>query len=202
MVFFFKFISIVLHPLLMCTYFFLLLMYGLPAILLPARPSRWIILLIFVTTFALPAANFLFLRLTGSISSLTLPQRRQRLLPFVFISAVYVFVTVMFYWKFPIPNLLKLMAIITTLTISATVITFFYKISVHSLSIWGAIGMLLPLNRMSEENLLLVPTAIAILLAGLVMTSRLALNAHTPNEVMVGGVVGFACGFFGMVLFF
>lgn len=191
-----------LHPLLMCTYLFLLLMYGLPSILLPARPSSWIMLLIFVTTFALPAANFLFLRLTGSISNLALPQRRQRLLPFVFISAVYVFVTVMFYWKFPIENMLKLMVIITSLSVLATAATFFYKISIHSLSIWGAIGMLLPLNRVSEENLLLVPTAIAILLAGLVMTSRLALNAHTPREVMMGSIMGFAFGFFGMILLF
>lgn len=191
-----------LHPLLMCTYFFLLLMYGLPVILLPARPSWWIILLIFITTFALPVANFLFLKFTGSVADLTLPQRRERLLPFGFISAVYVFVTVMFYWKFPIPNLIKLLVIVTALVVMATVVTFFYKVSVHSLSIWGAIGMLLPLNRVSEENLLLVPTAIAILLAGLVMTSRLALNAHTPREVMMGSVLGFAVGFFGMILLF
>ena len=199
---FYKLISIVLHPLLMCTYFFLLLMYGLPVILLPARPSWWIILLIFITTFALPVANFLFLKFTGSVADLTLPQRRERLLPFGFISAVYVFVTVMFYWKFPIPNLIKLLVIVTALVVMATVVTFFYKVSVHSLSIWGAIGMLLPLNRVSEENLLLVPTAIAILLAGLVMTSRLALNAHTPREVMMGSVLGFAVGFFGMILLF
>ena len=202
MTFVYKLISIVLHPLLMCTYFFLLLMYGLPSILLPARPSWWMILLIFITTCALPVANFLFLRLTGSVTDLTLPHRRQRLLPFIFIAVVYVFVTIMFYWKFPILNLLKLMTIITTLTIVATVITFFYKVSVHSLAVWGAIGMLLPLNRMSEENLLLVPTAGAILLAGLAMTSRLALNAHTPREVMLGGVVGLACGFFGLILLF
>lgn len=190
------------HPLLMTTYLFLLVTYFLPVILQPARPSIWIIVLIFITTFALPAVNFLLLKLTGSISDLTLPDRSQRILPFVFVSVIYVFVTVMFYWKFPIPNLLKLMGIVSVMVVFATVVTFFYKISIHSLSIWGAIGMMLPMNKISEADSLLIPTLFVIVVAGIVMSSRLVLNAHTPRQVMVGAVSGFAIGFFGMVGFF
>ena len=195
-------ISVVFHPLLMTTYFFLLVAYFLPVVLQPAQPSLWIILLIFVTTFALPAVNFLMLRLTGSIRDLNMPNRHQRILPFIFISAIYVFVTVMFYWKFPIPNLVRLMAIISLMVVISTVITLFYKISVHGLAIWGMVGMLLPMNKVSEIKSLLVPTVILIVIAGLVMSSRLALNAHTPREVMAGSVMGFAIGFFGMIILF
>lgn len=190
------------HPLLMTTYLFLLLLYYLPVMLQPIKPSLWIILLIFVTTFALPAINFVMLRLTGSIRDLTMPQRGQRILPFIFISVIYVFVTLMFYWKFPVPNLLKLMSIISALLVFATIVTFFYKISVHSLAMWGAIGMLLPMNKVSEENTLLIPTAIVIVVAGFVMSSRLALNAHDTKEVLVGSVSGFVIGFFGMIILF
>lgn len=197
-----KVISAVFHPLLMTTYLFLILIYFLPVVLQPAKPSLWIIALIFVTTFALPAVNFLLLRLTGSISDLNMPYRQQRILPFIFISAIYVFVTIMFYLKFPIPNLLRLMMIVSAMVVVTTVTTFFYKLSVHSLAIWGAVGMMLPMNKVSEVGSLLVPTVLVIIVAGLVMSSRLALNAHTPREIMVGGVTGFAIGFFGMIILF
>ena len=192
----------VFHPLLMTTYLFLLLTYFLPVILQPAQPSIWIILLIFVTTFALPAVNFLLLRLTGSIRDLSMPHRHQRILPFIFISAIYIFVTVMFYWKFPIPNLLRLMMIVSALVVFATAVTFFYKISVHSLAMWGAVGMMLPMNKVSEIGSLLIPTAIVIVIAGMVMSARLALNAHTPREILIGSTSGFAIGFFGMIILF
>lgn len=108
----------------------------------------------------------------------------------------------MFYWKFPVPNLLRLMVIVSALVAFATITTFFYKISVHSLAVWGAIGMMLPMNKVSEEGALLIPTAVVIIVAGLVMSSRLALNAHTPRELLVGGVSGFAIGFMGMIILF
>lgn len=197
-----RIISLVFHPLLMTTYLFLILLFYLPVMLQPIRATWWIILLIFVTTFALPAVNFIMLRLTGSIRDLTMPQREQRVLPFIFVAIIYVFVTVMFYWKFPVPNLLRLMAIVSAMVVFATVVTFFYKISVHSLAMWGALGMMLPMNKVSEENTLLYPTVIVIVITGLVMSSRLALNAHHPREVMFGGVAGFAIGFFGMIILF
>ena len=88
------------------------------------------------------------------------------------------------------------------MVVFATVVTFFYKLSVHSLSLWGAVGMMLPMNKVSEANELLIPTVLVILIAGLVMSSRLALDAHSPREVMVGSISGFAIGFFGMILLF
>ncbi len=186
----------------MTTYMFLLLTYFLPVVLQPAKPSIWIILLIFITTFALPVINFLMLRLTGSINDLQMPQRHQRILPFIFISAIYVFVTIMIYWKFPIPNLLRLMMIISAMVVIGTLVTLFYKLSIHSLAIWGMVGMLLPMNKVSEVNGLLFPTAVVIVIAGLVMSARLALNAHTPREVLIGSISGFAIGFFGMIILF
>jgi len=94
------------------------------------------------------------------------------------------------------------MVIVTTMVVAATIITFFYKLSIHSLAMWGAVGMMLPMNKVSEVNSLLMPTAIVIVLAGLVMSSRLSLNAHTPREVMMGSVAGFSIGFFGMIILF
>ncbi|MCX8492534.1 MAG: hypothetical protein ORN54_15865 [Cyclobacteriaceae bacterium] len=162
-----------------------------------------IIGLIFVFTFVLPAVNIFMLRAFGNIQSLTLPSRQERILPFVFISLLYVLVTFLFYFKLPFSaNFNKLLVIISALAVVSLVITFFYKISIHSVAMCGGIGILLPLNQVTEQMSLLWPTAFTILAAGLVMSSRLVLDAHAPHEVMYGGVVGFIVGFFGMIILF
>jgi hypothetical protein len=194
-------ISVVFHPLLMTTYLFVVLYLYLPSLLLPARASIWLLFLIFLMTFLLPSMNFLFFRFTGTIKDLALTERRDRILPFVFISLLYSLVTYMFYWKFPVPNLLKLMLIVTTMVIVCALVTPFYKVSVHSLAVWGIIGILVPLNQ-ATDGLLLYPLAVLLVIAGVVMSSRLLLDAHVPREVAVGGVVGFSIGFGGMMVFF
>lgn len=162
-----------------------------------------IIGLICVFTFVLPAINLLMLRYFGSVTSITLYSRTQRIVPFFLISLLYILITFLFIYKLPFSqNFNKLMMIITTMVIVSFAITFFFKISVHSLAACGAIGILLPLNNATEEALLVVPTVFVILAAGTVMSSRLLLEAHTPKEVYYGGVVGFAIGFLGMILFF
>lgn len=198
-----KIISFLFHPLLMTTYLVLVLGLLFPQMLLIKPHALYLFtLLVFFVTFVLPALNILMFKLNGVISSLTLPARRDRVVPFLFISVIYSMVTGLFFYKGAFgTNFNKLMLIVTLLVLASTLITFFYKISVHSLSIWGAAGILLPLNKVVDGTLLW-PTLAIILIAGMVMSSRLLLNAHTPREVMVGGVVGFSIGFSGLVILF
>ena len=146
------------HPLLMTTYLFLLFSFYIPIILQPIRPSLGFIGLVFLMTFILPALNFLFFKATGTVENLAMPDRKQRTLPFLFISILYCVVTFLFYWKVKIPNVTFTLMIISFLVVIAAVITLFYKVSIHSAAIWGIIGILLPLNKISN-GLLLVPTA-------------------------------------------
>jgi len=98
-------------------------------------------------------------------------------------------------------NFNRIMIIVAALVGIATVITFFYKISIHSLAWGGVVGILLSMNRMVEGTLL-IPTIVAIVLAGLVMSARLFLNAHTLREVLSGALTGFVAGLGGMMLLF
>ena len=199
-----KFISVVLHPLLLTTYLVIVLSYYFPSMLMIRKENRMIIIgLVFVFTFVLPAVNLVMLRAFGTIQSLTLQSRKERILPFVFISLLYLLVTFLFYFKLPFSaNFNKLMMIISALVVVSLLITFFYKISIHSIAMGGGIGILLPLNQVTEQMSLLWPTAFTILVTGLVMSSRLVLDAHSPREVMYGSVVGFVVGFFGMIILF
>jgi len=93
------------------------------------------------------------------------------------------------------------MSIVCVMVVLSAIITLTYKISVHTVGIWGLNGMMLPLNKITEGTLLF-PTVTILLVAGAVMSSRLFLNAHTPREVLVGALVGFGVGFGGMILLF
>ena len=186
----------------MTTYLFVILSIFLPGILQPVRPSLWFLFLVFLMTFLLPSLNFIFFRVTGTIKDMQMMNRTDRIMPFTFITILYVVVTYMFYNNFHVPNVLRLMEIITTMVIVSTVVTLFYKVSVHSVGMCGLIGILIPLNNASEEGLLLYPTIAATVLAGIVMSSRLKLNAHQLREVLYGAAIGFLIGFGGVMLLF
>lgn len=158
---------------------------------------------VFLVTFVLPSFNLLTFRFFGNITSLALPNHKERVMPFFFIALIYVLVTGLFYYKLPISgNFIKLMIIITSLVIVSAVVTVFYKVSIHSLALWGGVGILFPLNKAIDSSELLWPTVGVVICAGLVMSSRLQLNAHVPREILIGSLLGFALGFGGMVILF
>ncbi|HLT81360.1 MAG TPA: hypothetical protein VKZ86_10035 [Cyclobacteriaceae bacterium] len=202
-----RIISVLLHPLLMGTYLCAALMLMFPVALEPVRSENYVgfLMLIFLVTFLLPAINLFIFKLFGSIPSLSMPERRDRYVPFVFISLFYLIMTYLFYWKFGIDyndNIFRFLLIMDFLVVGATVLTFFYRVSVHSLAICGLLGIFVPLNKASEGSGLLYATSICLLVAGAVMSARLQLNAHTPREILIGGVMGFAIGFVSVIIMF
>jgi hypothetical protein len=202
-----RIISVVFHPLLMATYLFSLLAWALPSALAPLQPASHLtfIVLIFIVTFLLPLSNIGIFRVFGTIRSFSMVERKERVVPFIFISAIYVAVTYLFYSKTrisPGDNFLKLMIIIDLLVIVSTIATFFFKVSVHSIGIWGLVGITLLLTKIAEVNTLFYATIGLILLAGVVMSSRLQLAAHNSREVMLGGVLGLATSIAGMLTLF
>jgi membrane-associated phospholipid phosphatase len=206
-----KVISIIFHPLLLTTYLVLLLGIFFPAIL-GIKMSELLLFaaFIFVLTFVFPALNILFILKFSSApanaeplsSSISMMARENRITPFIWVSMIYVSVTALFIYKSILgTNFNKIMMIVTLLVVVGTVITFFYKISVHSLAMGGLIGIILPMNKIAD-GALLWPTVIGIAVAGLVMSSRLMLNAHTPREVLSGVLTGFIAAFGGIFFLF
>lgn len=197
-------ISILFHPLLLATFLVAIVGHYFP-IMLEISPGNFKIILgfVFSFTFVLPVINLIMFRYFGTISSYTLNERTERLVPFVAIAIIYLVMIFLFYNKLPLSqNFNKLMTIVTALVVCSALITFFYKVSIHSLAAGGMIGILLPLNKAVENNALLWPTAVILVIAGLIMSARLYLNAHTFNEVFMGGLVGFLIGFFGMLIMY
>ena len=202
-----RLISFVFHPLLMATYLFGLLSFELPMALFPIQSTghQWFVLIIFITSFFLPAFSIGIFKMLGSIKSLTMDNRSERFVPFSLITIFYFMFTYMFYYKFkigPSDNVFKMMLIVDGLVLASTLVTYFYKLSIHSVAICGLLGIIIPLNKVAEHNQLLLPTIVLILLAGIIMSSRLRLNVHTPREVLIGSLTGLMTGFLGMMILF
>ena len=202
-----RIVSVLFHPLLLATYLFGLFAFTLPTAFSPLKEDGHFkfVLLIFCVTFLLPALNIGLFKMLGYVKSMAMEDRKDRVVPFVFMSLLYCAITYLFYSRTRIglhDNLLKFLLIIDILVVVGTVVTLFYKVSVHSIGAWGIVGILLPLNKVVEDGTLFYPMLASIIIAGVVMTSRLQLNAHTPREVMIGSILGLATSFGSIVLLF
>ncbi|HMI66849.1 MAG TPA: hypothetical protein VK517_12460 [Cyclobacteriaceae bacterium] len=195
-------VSFVFHPLLLTTYLVLLLGWWMPAMLLVRQEHLLtFVAFIFGITFVLPALNVLVFRQVGLIASWKMGTKQERILPFIFNSIVYMLIAILLIYRVHLStNFAKLMLIIAVLAATGTLCTLFLKVSIHSLGWAGLVGIVLPLNSAIHGSL--VPTAVLIVIAGLVMSARLKLNAHTPREVMIGGLAGFVIGIAGMSILF
>lgn len=186
----------------MATFLVLTLCFFFPAMLsIRQEAIASIGFYIFGLTFIIPAIGIGLFRLSGGITTITMPERRQRIIPFLFISGIYAMVAWLFNNRLAInANFANVMTLVAGLVILATLLTFFLKVSVHALAMSGLVGILLPLIPFSPA--LLLPVALAILLTGLVSSARLILDAHQPREVYVGWIAGFLGGYLGMVILF
>ena len=197
-------VSTVFHPLIIPTLIFACI-FGFAPIL--ARPLSdealiYILVAIFITTFVIPLCSMGVLKFSAYISSLAMENRQERVIPFLFVSVFYGITTYMFYAKMQLNAILiVIMLVITIISFLVTVTTFFWKISAHSASIAGMIGFLMAIMVKYSLEALLAPLIASILLAGVIMTSRLYLNAHKPSEILVGGLLGFAFSF-GAIFYF
>ena len=194
-------ISYILHPLLMPTILLLILLFFLPQSLQPVsgKIALMIILLVFITTFVIPALSILGLRSTLTISSVKLRNRSERLLPFTFITIFYAITTYLFHSKIEINDLILTIFIAASLLVATlTIITIFFKISMidkrkptmHPAP--AACTLIFP-----EHNLMWTLVAV-VMVAGLIMSARLYLDAHTPIEVYSGFTLGLLISFFSL----
>jgi len=200
-------LSVIFHPVFIPTYFFSLLAWAVPTALEPIGPELQVkfLLFVFLVTCVLPLLNVGIFRSFGTIKSFAMCDRRERLIPFVFVTIIYFAITYLFYTHARMSlndNFLKFMIIIDMLVLVATIATFFFKVSVHAITIWGIIGMLVPYNKITEVNTIFYPTLGVIVLAGFVMAARLETGSHNPREVMWGSVLGLATGIAGMLVLF
>lgn len=199
-----KLISFVFHPLLMATYSCALMYVLIPEIYSPISYESipYFIGVVFLTTCVVPALSILFLVLTQRISSLSVTKLEERSLPFLSIAAFYGVTTYLFYSKMKVPqSLLIMMIAVTILIFLIYLISFRFKISVHSTAIWGVAGLFSALSIKYLSTDFILPLGLVFLAAGTTTMARLSLGRHTPVESWSGVCLGFFLCFSAFYLF-
>ena len=200
-----KFFSYLFQPLLMPTYLFAILIYLLPSSYLSLYNDKiklWLLLVVFVSTFAIPLIGVFAFRLTGSIENYEMAKREDRVRPFFFITVFYIVAAVLMVSRLNINSLINTIMISSSvLVLIATLITIKWKISIHSIGMAGVIGYLVGLNSISPDPAFFIPVVCWLIFTGLTMSARLFLNVHNPMQTYTGSLVGFFVAFLSMIIF-
>ena len=183
-------VSVVLHPLLMPVYG-LLIIFTAPALYgyIPFSVKKILLFIVLINNVVMPLMLITYFRFRNVISSWTIENRSERAIPLITTSFFYLF-TVYLIYKFHIPFFIKSFIICSAvLAIAVTIINFWWKISIHSAGA-GALTALVMILSIRMHTPLTWLMIIVVLMAGLVMSSRLWLHSHTPWEVWSGFLLG------------
>ena len=145
--------------------------------------------IIFINTLLLPVLLILMMKHLKIIQSLSLDRKEERIYPF-FITSVFYFTSWYIFDSFSIfPFLSMIFVIAITLAIVAAIISFFWKISIHAMSM-GAVSAAILYFTASHYIINPWPAYGVVLLSGLVAFARLKLQAHSSSQVYAGFLLG------------
>jgi len=178
----------------MPTFIFAFLLFSLPDAVLVDSGNKGIVFFVIVAnTCIIPLGILMVMRFSKVISSLRMENRKERVFPFSVISLLYMITAYSFYNKDWMDyKLIFTLFIITICLILLTSISFFWKISAHMLGVGGLLGIILAYSMNIQNHNSLYYTLAAVLLSGIIGTSRLHLNVHTPLQVLAGFLLGFS----------
>jgi hypothetical protein len=174
------------------------IIFSAPTLLgyLPFNVKKLLLLIMLVNNVLLPLSFLPFLIHRNIITSWAIIERRERNIPLIITGILYC-VTSFIIFRLPIPLFLKSFIFSTAvLSLMVTIINFWWKISLHSVGAGALIGLvlMLSLKMLAPLDLYLIS---AIIAGGLILSSRLKLNIHNPQQVWIG----LFAGFFGLTVF-
>jgi len=194
-------ISAIFHPLMIITYGVALMLSYTYLVIYPPMMKLLLLGVAFLCTAVIPGLFVLLMKYNGSISNLEMPDRRERAVPLlVFFASTLVFLFFVRKMQAPFWSLSLLLGVAAALLL-AMCINFFWKISIHGIGMGGLLGGVMGVSCIHLLN----PSGLLVLLfiiAGLVATSRIILERHTPMQAYAGICLGFICTFTAVLFIF
>ena len=175
--------SFLLSPMFMPTYGMLIAFQLSTYQILLTTDKLIVIAVVAVLTCVVPAILFIVMKHFGIISDVQLNRQRERFLPYTIITVCYV-VGALYLFNINAPTWMWMFLFgAATSALVSMVVNFFWKISAHMAGIGGLIGLfdLMPI------------ICVMIITAGILGTSRIAMERHTLWQVIAGVLNGFLC---------
>lgn len=147
-----------------------------------------------LNTVFFPAFAILLMKGLGFIKSVFLRTRQDRIGPYLS-SMIFYFWTAWVFFKTD-PQLSLILPSFMTGVFLTTVVgllsNIYFKISMHAMGMGGLLGLFL-IVMLYNTMWMWWPLAIAVLITGLVCTSRLIVSDHSPKEIYWGLFFGLLC---------
>ena len=188
-------VSILFHPLFVPVYVVYFIIFVHPHYFsgFSTPDKAQVILIVLLNAVFFPLLSVLLLKGVGFIQSVFLHTQKDRIIP-------YMACSIFFFWTYHVfreqnqyPIVLTAFFFGILLSASAALMAnIYYKISMHAIGMGGLIGIGLVIMK-SNTMLMTWPLCIALLIAGLVCTSRLIVSNHTNREIYMGLVFGLLC---------
>ena len=184
------FFSTILHPLLMPSIGVILLSLFSPLKYYGYSVNSSIFMFVFIFTMIIPALSIWMLYSFRVIDDYTLHNRKERTIPYLITALCYLICAVyMYFLSTPKWIMCFFIGGMISLIIDL-IITKYWKISAHMTGIGGLLSLIFVLYFFgfgAPEWLFLL----AILLTGILGSSRIYLNCHTLGQVLAGTFNGF-----------
>ena len=145
---------------------------------------------IVIITIVLPILSFFLLRTTGQVDSVMISEISQRKIPLV----IQCFLTILLVRKsitldhFPEFYFFFLAGLLSTI-VALLLLFFKIKASLHLVAISALTIFVIGLSIHNQTRNINV-IAFLVLMNGIVASSRLEMNAHTPKELVIGFLLG------------
>jgi membrane-associated phospholipid phosphatase len=187
-------VSFVMQPLFVPMMAFALILFGFPTLFagFSFKVKMNILVFIGLITLVIPVLTVLLLKRLGLIPSVLMHERKDRFVPMMLTSGIYMALAFLLVTRLHInPLFSTVMVSIACVTVAVTFITFFWKISAHSTSLGGLFSLLFLLNMHVDNELTFAIMLLLLIVIGIVMTARLYLQAHSVWQVLSGFILGF-----------
>ena len=191
------FFSVLFHPVFIPVYVTFFLLYIHPSAFtgFSASNKQKTLVIVALNLVFFPMLSVALLKAVGFIDSLLLKTRKDRIIPYIACGIFFFWAYTVFKQQTAYPLLLVSYVLGLFLSSSAALIAnIYYKVSMHAIGLGGCLGLFLIIMQ-SSSMLMTVPIAIALLVTGLVSTSRLMLKSHNPFDIYSGLIIGIATQF-------
>lgn len=205
-VFLSRLLSVVFHPLLMATYILLILLMVDPYIFgyNSLDQATYLFIIVVVFSFVLPLVSVFLMKQLGFVNSMSLTSKNERIAPIIITAIFYLWLMANTTGSNVFPSIYSQFLLGSIISIF-TLLLFnsFFKVSLHTAGVGGILMMVIIIvtsysgteipivffeNYKTTTKLPMI--GFFVVLAGLIGTARLVLNAHTPKEIYLGYSIG------------
>ena len=183
--------SYTFHPLFIPLYISAFLLFVHPSYFagLSVTEKKMRLISIAITAIFFPAFTVFLLKQLKFIDSIFLRTQRDRIIPYIASGTFY-------FWMFWVTKNVLYPSIVVSFMLgicisafAALMVNIRSKISMHAIGMGGTIGLFILIMN-SNTMLMTWPLALAILIAGLVCSSRLIVSDHSPKDIYLGLLLG------------